>query len=122
MSNLCALVLAGGQGKRMGVLCESKPKPALPFAGNHRVIDFSLSNCLNSQIENIGVLTGYQRSYLRSYLQRWQNDAPGAKKIVALDPKSGAYAGTADAVYQNLKFPVEQSADLVLILAADHVY
>jgi glucose-1-phosphate adenylyltransferase len=66
MDNVSAMVLAGGRGKRMGVLCDSKPKPALPFAGKYRVIDFSLSNCLNSRIQDVAVLTGYQRSYLGS--------------------------------------------------------
>ncbi len=72
MSNTLAIILAGGQGKRMGRLCLHRPKPALPFAGSYRVIDFALSNCLHSQIDNVAVLTDYQRSYLASYLRKWE--------------------------------------------------
>ncbi len=71
MSNVVAAILAGGQGKRMGKLCYHRPKPALPFAGIYRVIDFALSNCLHSQIGNVAILTDYQRSYMASYLRQW---------------------------------------------------
>ena len=106
----------------MGVLCNNKPKPSLPFAGSYRVIDFSLSNCFNSGIENIGILTSYQRSYLGSYLKRWQPANTVKNKITVLEPKNGPYSGTADAVYQNLPYLSHRDADTVLILAADHVY
>lgn len=66
-----ALILAGGRGKRMEILCDRRPKPALPFAGSYRVIDFSLSNCVHSGIGEIGVLVDYQRDYLADYLARW---------------------------------------------------
>ena len=86
------------------------------------MIDFSLSNCLNSQIEDIAVLTGYQRSYLGSYLKRWHLTNAEDKNISILEPKSGMYLGTADAVYQNLNRVTNSKADTVVILAADHVY
>jgi len=122
MSQITAMILAGGRGKRMGVLCDSKPKPALPFAGKFKVIDFGLSNCLNSDIQDIGVLTGYQRSYLGNYVKRWHAiNAPG-KNITVLKPKNGSYLGTADAVYQNLNFLSKQGAATILVLAADHIY
>jgi glucose-1-phosphate adenylyltransferase len=122
MRKIATMVLAGGRGKRMGVLCENKPKPALPFASEYRVIDFSLSNCLNSQINDIAVLTGYQRSYLGSYLNRWQSINGKNKKIITLEPKTGSYQGTADAVFQNLQYLSIRNSDLVLVLAADHIY
>lgn len=122
MNKPVAMILAGGRGKRMGVLCDSKPKPALPFAGKYRVIDFSLSNCLNSGIQDVAVLTGYQRSYLGNYIKRWHSINAPDKNIPVLEPKNGSYLGTADAVYQNLNYLSKQGADAVLILAADHIY
>jgi glucose-1-phosphate adenylyltransferase len=106
----------------MGELCDARPKPALPFAGNYRVIDFSLSNCLNSQIDDIAVLTGYQGSYLGSYLKRWHLANAPDKNIAILEPEKGLYLGTADAVYQNLNWVSALNAGTVLVLAADHVY
>ncbi len=122
MNRVSSMILVGGRGKRMGALCDSRPKPALPFAGNYRVIDFSLSNCLNSQINDIAVLTGYQRSYLSSYLKRWQLANVRQGSLVTLEPRNGAYLGTSDAVYQNLDHLAQRGADTVLILAADHIY
>lgn len=122
MNKVSTMILAGGRGKRMGALCNGKPKPALPFAGNFRVIDFSLSNCINSKIKDIAVLTGYQRSYLSSYLKRWQSANMHDESLVALEPRNGSYLGTADAVYQNLEHITRKGADTALILAADHIY
>jgi len=118
-----AMILAGGRGKRMDVLCHERPKSILPFAGRFRVIDFSLSNCINSGIRNIAVLVDYRRHSLKDYLGSgapWDLDRQGRLEI--LEPGSGSYQGTADAVYQNLSYIKAYGADLVLILAADHVY
>ena len=71
MQKVLAMVLAGGRGKRMDILCQERPKPVLPFAGRLRVIDFSLSNCIHSEIRDIAVLADYQRLYLADYLRRW---------------------------------------------------
>ena len=122
MKKALAMILAGGKGKRMDILCRERPKPALPFAGRFRVIDFSLSNCVNSQIQNIAVLTDYQRSHMANYLKSWSLNNPGHDKFQVLEPKAVSYKGTADAVYQNLDFLLEADADLMLILAGDHVY
>lgn len=122
MENTVAMVLAGGRGKRMDILCQVRPKPALPFAGRFRVIDFSLSNCIHSRIQNIAVLTDYQHSHMAGYLRNWHlsNFNPGEFRV--LEPQAGSYKGTADAVYQNLNYLKETGTDTVLILAGDHVY
>jgi glucose-1-phosphate adenylyltransferase len=117
-----ALILAGGRGKRMDILCHQRPKPALPFAGRFRVIDFSLSNCVHSQIESVGVLVDYQRADMTDYLTRWHSANGSAGDLSILQPKVGSYVGTSDAVYQNLGYLNEHNADTVLILAGDHVY
>lgn len=116
------LVLAGGRGKRMGVLCHSRPKPALPYAGGYRVVDFALSNCIHSGIRDIAALVDHRRSEMTRYLRRWfsANLQTGAYSI--LQPRSECYSGTADAVYQNLDYIDGRAADAVIILAADHVY
>jgi glucose-1-phosphate adenylyltransferase len=119
MENSLAVILAGGRGVRMGILCEERPKPLLAFAGKFRIIDFVLSNCIHSQISDIFVLTDYHRSLMQSYLSEW-----GRKNydINVLEPRFKPYAGTADAVFQNLdrleKYPGEE----IIVLAADHVY
>ena len=122
MKQTLAMVLAGGRGKRMDILCQVRPKPALPFAGRFRVIDFSLSNCVYSQIQNIVILTDYQRSQMAKYLRGWYLNNPGHNEFHVLEPRAGSYKGTADAVYQNLDYLKETDADEVLILAGDHVY
>lgn len=122
MNNIVAVILAGGKGKRMDILCQLRPKPALPFAGRFRVIDFSLSNCIYSQISNIAVLTDYQRSYMADYLNRWHLTNASSTNFRVLEPKTDSYGGTADAVYQNLSFLTKNKADAVLVLAGDHVY
>jgi glucose-1-phosphate adenylyltransferase len=117
-----ALILAGGRGKRMDILCHLRPKPALPFAGRFRVIDFSLSNCIHSQINAVAVLVDYQRADMNDYLRRWRSANGTMGELSILPPKVGSYAGTADAVYQNLDYLDRHDADTVLILAGDHVY
>lgn len=122
MNDTAALILAGGRGKRMDILCHTRPKPALPFAGRFRVIDFSLSNCIHSRISNIAVLTDYQRSYMADYIRRWHRSNAGSTSCRVLEPRAGSYLGTADAVYQNLDYLSNHNADTVLVLAGDHVY
>ena len=121
MGKTVALIMAGGRGKRMDVLCHVRPKPALPFAGNLNVIDFTLSNCVYSGIDDLAVLTDYQRSYMARYLWRW-GLSNAVRAFHILQPMAGSYKGTADAVFQNLPFLSKLNARNVLILAGDHVY
>ena len=121
MERVVGMLLAGGQGKRMDALCYGRPKPALPFAGTHRVIDFTLSNCIHSQIRRVAALVDYRRLEMAGYLHRWQA-ANSTGQVDVLMPRSGSYLGTADAVYQNLDYLEAASADLVLVLAGDHIY
>ena len=122
MTGILAVVLAGGRGKRMDILCNVRPKPALSFAGGFRVIDFSLSNCVHSGISSIAVLTDYQRSQMAEYLNRWRLANASLINFDILDPEKGSYKGTADAVYQNLGYLRKSDAEAVLVLAGDHVY
>ena len=117
-----ALVLAGGRGRRMDILCELRPKPALPFAGRFRVIDFSTSNCIHSRIENIAVMVDYRRQEMAAYLMNWHKEYGRRAGLTVMAPEGGSYAGTADAVYQNLPYLQKTNADTVLVLAGDHVY
>jgi glucose-1-phosphate adenylyltransferase len=121
MEKIVALILAGGQGKRMDVLCHLRPKPALPFAGRFKVIDFTLSNCVYSGINHLAILTDYQRSYMAKYLREW-GLANAVKTFNVLEPKTGSYKGTADAVYQNLPYLNNFDTENVLILGGDHIY
>lgn len=122
MDRVLAMILAGGRGKRMDILCHERPKPTLPFAGQYRVIDFALSNCIHSRIGNIAVVIDYQRWRMAEYLRNWclMNGNPDSFHI--LQPEVGSFSGTADAIYQNIDFLQKQKADTVLILAGDHVY
>jgi len=122
MKELLAIILAGGRGKRMSILCHERPKPLLPFAGRCRVIDFSLSNCVHSGIRNIAVLTDYQRINLADYLDRWHSKNNYSGSFHILEPGFGNYKNTADAVYQNLDYLRKSRCNTVLILPADHVY
>ncbi len=121
MGKTVALILAGGRGKRMDVLCHVRPKPALPFAGKFKVIDFTLSNCVYSGINDLAILTDYQRSYMAKYLRQW-GLANAVRTFHILEPEMGSYKGTADAVYQNLRYLDGLNAENVLILAGDHIY
>jgi len=116
-----AVIMAGGRGKRMDVLCHVRPKPALPFAGKFSVIDFALSNCVYSGIGDLAILTDYQRSYLARYLRAW-GLANAVQTFRVLEPEAGSYKGTADAVFQNLPYLNKLNAQNILILAGDHVY
>jgi glucose-1-phosphate adenylyltransferase len=124
-----ALILAGGAGTRLGVLSESRAKPAVPFAGKFRIIDFTLSNCVNSGIYDIGVLTQYLPRSLNDHIgigRPWDLDRTrGGVRL--LQPYQGRghrqwYEGTADAVLQNVQYLRDSRADIVLILSGDHIY
>jgi glucose-1-phosphate adenylyltransferase len=113
--------MAGGRGKRMDVLCRVRPKPVLPFAGRFNVIDFTLSNCVHSGIDDLAILTDYQRSHMARYLRAWGlSNSVGTLRV--LEPAAGSYKGTADAVFGNLPHLDESNAENVLILASDHIY
>ena len=123
-----AFVLAGGRGTRLGQLTDWRAKPAMPFAGKVRLIDFPLSNCVNSGIRRIAVLTQYKAQSLIRHIERgWGFLAGNLAEFVDVVPAQqqvgqGWYSGTADAVYQNLNIVREVNPELVLILAGDHVY
>ncbi len=129
MRSTLALVLAGGRGSRLGALTDSQAKPAVPFGGKFRVVDFPMSNCLNSGVRRIGVVTQYRAHTLIRHIQRAWNFLRGELgEFVELWPAqqqtadASWYLGTADAVYQNLDIIREHGAKYVLILAGDHVY
>ncbi|BBL76410.1 glucose-1-phosphate adenylyltransferase [Methylomagnum ishizawai] len=123
-----ALILAGGRGSRLYKLTEWRAKPAVPFGGKFRIIDFPLSNCLNSGIRQIGVLTQYKAdSLIRHIQQGWGFLRAELGEFVDILPaqqrlQESWYAGTADAVYQNLDILRQQNSEYILILAGDHVY
>lgn len=122
MDNTLILILAGGRSKKMDIFCRHKAKPAMTFAGNKRIIDYVLSNCLHSKCSNIAVLIDYQRASLSSYLERWAISNFNGKNLHILEPKYGTYQGNADAVYQNLDFLRRHSFDLVMVIAGDMIY
>ena len=123
-----ALVLAGGRGTRLGQLTDWRAKPAVPFAGKFRIIDFTLSNCVNSGIRRIGICTQYKSQSLIRHVQHGWSFLDGRMgEFVELLPAqqritTNWYQGTADAVYQNLDILYRHAPDYVLILAGDHVY
>lgn len=116
------MILAGGRGRRMDIFCHLRPKSALPIAGRFSVIDFSLSNCVHSQIENVAVLTDYQRSHMANYLKGWSVANGKPYNLDILEPETSSYKGTSDAVFQNLDYLESCEVNTVLILAGDHVY
>ena len=124
-----AMLLAGGQGSRLGILTKVMAKPAVPFGGKYRIIDFPLSNCANSGIDVVGVLTQYQPLELNSYIgsgQAWGLDLSSGG-VYVLPPymkgKSGEwYRGTANAIYQNISFIEQFDPEHVLVLSGDHIY
>ncbi len=124
-----AMLLAGGQGSRLGVLTKKLAKPAVPFGGKYRIIDFPLSNCVNSGIEAVGILTQYQPLVLNEYIgngQPWDLDGTHSG-VTCLSPYqaiSGAdwYSGTANAIYQNISYIDRYNPEYVVILSGDHIY
>ena len=124
-----AMLLAGGQGSRLYALTEKVAKPAVSFGGKYRIIDFPLSNCVNSGIDTVGVLTQYQPLVLNEYIgngQPWDLDRTygGVKILPPYQGKKKAdwYSGTANAIYQNLNFINRYNPEYVLILSGDHIY
>jgi glucose-1-phosphate adenylyltransferase len=126
---MIAMLLAGGQGSRLGVLTSGVAKPAVAFGGKYRIIDFPLSNCINSGIDTVGVLTQYQPLRLNRHIGigiPWDLDRNNGG-VTVLPPyeksdNSEWYTGTANAIYQNLKYMETYDPDYVLILSGDHIY
>lgn len=126
---IVAMLLAGGQGSRLGILTSSMAKPAVPFGGKYRIIDFPLSNCVNSDIDTVGVLTQYRPLALNAYLgtgQHWDLDRNDGGVFVLppyMTEKDGHwYSGTANAIWQNREFLDQYDTEYVLILSGDHIY
>ena len=124
-----AMLLAGGQGSRLGVLTKKLAKPAVPFGGKYRIIDFPLSNCVNSGIEAVGILTQYQPLILNEYIgngQPWDLDGmhAGVNCLSPYQAIKGAdwYSGTANAIYQNINYIERYDPEYVVILSGDHIY
>lgn len=125
---MVAMLLAGGQGNRLYVLTNRRAKPAVPFGGKYRIIDFTLSNCANSGIDTVGVLTQYRPMELNAYIgngQPWDLDRMNGG-VHILPPYTGSsaswYKGTANAIYQNMNFIEQYNPEYVLVLSGDHVY
>jgi glucose-1-phosphate adenylyltransferase len=130
MSDVAVMILAGGQGERLSILSRQRAKPAVPFGGKYRIIDFALSNCVNSGLYDVAVLTQYRPHSLNEHIghgRPWDLDRERNGGVVILQPylgrsTSGWYRGTADAVYHNLFYITRRPYRDVLILAGDHVY
>ena len=124
-----AMLLAGGQGSRLGVLTAKIAKPAVPYGGKYRIIDFPLSNCANSGIDTVGILTQYKPLELNDYVgsgKPWDLDRTNGG-VHILPPYQGQqggdwYKGTANAIYQNLEFIERYDPEVVLVLSGDHIY
>ena len=124
-----AMLLAGGQGSRLGILTKHVAKPAVPFGGKYRIIDFPLSNCSNSGVDVVGVLTQYRPLELNAYIASgapWDLDLVNGGVFVLPPYQTGKtgewYKGTANAIYQNISFIDQYDPDYVLILSGDHIY
>ena len=124
-----AMLLAGGQGSRLGVLTRKIAKPAVPFGGKYRIIDFPLSNCVNSGIEAVGILTQYQPLVLNEYIgngQPWDLDGmhSGVNCLSPYQAVEGAdwYSGTANAIFQNINYIDRYDPEYVVVLSGDHIY
>lgn len=133
MSNnkeMVAMILAGGQGTRLGVLTERLAKPAVPYGGKYRLIDFPLSNCVNSGIDTVGVVTQYKPKAIYRHIgegEAWDLDKISAAGVSFLPPykeedKDNCYKGTADAIFQNIEYIDSYNPEYVLILSGDHIY
>ena len=126
---IIAMLLAGGKGVRLNGLTKTIAKPAVNFGGKYRIIDFTLSNCANSTIKTVGVLTQYEGASLTEYIgsgQKWGLDANGNSCVVLSPGQKGDecyfYNGTSDAIYRNMSFIDKYNPEFVLILSGDHVY
>jgi glucose-1-phosphate adenylyltransferase len=125
-----AVILAGGEGSRLGVLTDKRAKPAVPFAGKYRIIDFTLSNCANSGINDVMMLTQYRPHSLNEHIgagRPWDLDRSFSGGIQIYQPYRGRadtdwYKGTADAIAQNLSFVRRGNPELILVLSGDHIY
>lgn len=129
MKECIAMLLAGGQGSRLYALTQKLAKPAVPFGGKYRIIDFPLSNCVNSGIDTVGILTQYQPLVLNEYIgngQPWDLDRlhGGVHVLPPYQKATGSdwYKGTANAIYQNINFIERYSPEYVVILSGDHIY
>src|SRR5438093_9330043 len=129
MRSVVAMILAGGQGERLSVLSRERAKPAVPFGGKYRIVDFTLSNCVNSDIFDVAVLTQYRPHSLNDHIgigRPWDLDRTH-RGLRLMQPFLGHaasdwYRGTADAVFQNLPFVTNDRDEVLLVLAGDHVY
>ena len=126
---MIAMLLAGGQGSRLGILTAKMAKPAVSFGGKYRIIDFPLSNCINSGVDTVGVLTQYMPLRLNSHIGigiPWDLDKNvGGVSVLSPYEKSENtewYTGTANAIYQNIEYMESFNPDYVLILSGDHIY
>jgi len=123
------MLLAGGEGKRLGPLTNTNAKPAVPFGGKYKIIDFTFSNCANSSIQTLGVLTQYSPIDLNRHIgngKPWDMDRRGGG-VTTLSPATGKhggdwYSGTADAIYQNIHFIDQYNPKYVLVISGDHIY
>lgn len=128
-NEMVAMILAGGQGSRLGVLTKKLAKPAVPFGGKYRIIDFPLSNCSNSGIYTVGVLTQYKPLELNAHIgigEAWDLDRThgGVSILPPYQEEKGGewYKGTANAIYQNIEFVDRYDPEYILILSGDHIY
>ena len=126
---MIAMLLAGGQGSRLGVLTKNVAKPAVSFGGKYKIIDFPLSNCINSGVDTVGVLTQYQPLRLNAHIGigiPWDLDRNrgGVSVLQPYESQKGSdwYSGTANAIYQNIAYIDTYDPDYVLILSGDHIY
>ena len=128
MTNIFTMVLAGGKGERLFPLTDQRAKPAVPFGGKYRIIDFTLSNCLNSGLRKVAVLIQYKSHSLDRHIRTGWNilNAELGEYIVSVPPQQRIsedwYHGTADAVFQNMFLIDSEQPEFLLILAGDHIY
>ena len=128
-TKMLGLILAGGKGTRLGKLTNNQAKPAVPFGGCYRIIDFTLSNCANSGVKNIGIITQYQPLLLNKHIGNgasWGLDGLDSSATILQPYTDNAgskwFKGTAHAIYQNIDYIDSQDPEYVLILSGDHIY
>src|SRR5512133_2898111 len=128
--SVLTLILAGGEGSRLSILSQKRAKPAVPFAGKYRIIDFTLSNAVNSNLYSVAILTQYRPHSLMHHIgigEPWDLNRRWPNGIDIWQPYRGRsdqdwYQGTADALYQNRNFIADRGCDEVLVLSGDHIY